>query len=83
MSILEITSSEDIKKLIGCHIHDARIVQDGTSGHLELQVNHINMPNKVKLEIRPEVSFSVGVKGISIFAGLSIKTDDLKEEKVE
>ncbi len=81
MSILEIKSAEDIKKLIGCHIHDAKIVQEGAIGRLELQLNHISMPNIVKLAIRPEVTFSVGIKGCFIMVGLSILTDDIPEEK--
>ncbi len=79
MGIIEINSPEDIKKLIGCHIHDAKIVHEGMVGRLELQLSHITMPNKVSLSIGPEVQLTIGRDSVTLLSGLTIGTHDIPE----
>ena len=77
MSEINIQSTEDIGKLVGCHIHSARVVKEGTVTRFELQVSHITMPGVVKVVVFPFASISIALGAGTIAAGLSFQTYDV------
>ncbi len=83
MNVLKLKTPEDIAKLAGCHIHSAKLITVGPMTHLELVVDHIEMPNKVTIEIWPNVKYLAQPNMIMHQAGLFVGTSDTKEESHE
>lgn len=64
-----IQQPEDIRKLIGCVIEDARIVNLHAGVCIEIDVSHTMAPNPVSVRIEPKAEITVSQGGIIAVGG--------------
>jgi len=80
MNSLGMENPEDLTKLSGCHIHSAKVIRNNLSSHLELIIDHIELPVKVKIELSPAVSFQIFPGFMTAASSLAIHAVDVEEE---